>query len=153
MFQPLSQLPRTESRDDNKNDHNGGSSSSRSSGCISTNDSTNGKLWQVEGYKGTVGFITTMTDAFCGTCNRLRLTADGNLKTCLHGRDELDLKALIRAGASDEELILAIGHAVRGKHAALGGRRLATASTGTGGTSSSVPIGEQLARPMIRIGG
>jgi Molybdenum Cofactor Synthesis C len=42
------------------------------------NDTSKG--WRAPGYKGNIGFITSMTDHFCGTCNRLRITADGNLK-------------------------------------------------------------------------
>ena len=45
-----------------------------------SNDTSKG--WRVPGYAGSVGFITSMTDHFCNTCNRLRITADGNLKVC-----------------------------------------------------------------------
>jgi molybdenum cofactor biosynthesis enzyme MoaA len=46
-----------------------------------------------------------MTDHFCGTCNRLRLLADGNMKVCLFGNTEVNLRDVIRGGASDEELV------------------------------------------------
>ncbi|KAJ8401228.1 hypothetical protein AAFF_G00388100 [Aldrovandia affinis] len=46
------------------------------------------KAFKVPGYKGQVGFITSMSDHFCGSCNRLRITADGNLKVCLFGNVE-----------------------------------------------------------------
>lgn len=54
------------------------------------------KTWQVSGFKGRVGFITSMTHNFCGTCNRLRITSDGNLKVCLHGETEVSLRDLLR---------------------------------------------------------
>ena len=58
------------------------------------------RLWRVPGAPGRVGFIATMTDAFCGTCTRLRLTADGNVKACLHGDEEHGLRdaQVARAG-------------------------------------------------------
>jgi len=45
---------------------------------------------------GTFGFITSMTHNFCGTCNRLRITSDGNLKVCLHGNAEVSLRDILR---------------------------------------------------------
>ena len=48
------------------------------------------------GYLGRIGFITSMTENFCGSCNRLRLTADGNLKVCLFGSSELNLRDPLR---------------------------------------------------------
>ncbi|KAL9009103.1 MAG: hypothetical protein Q9173_005840 [Seirophora scorigena] len=54
------------------------------------------KTWQVPGFKGKIGFITSMTENFCGTCNRLRITADGNLKVCLFGNSEVSLRDLLR---------------------------------------------------------
>uniref|UniRef100_A0A093UVT7 GTP 3',8-cyclase n=1 Tax=Talaromyces marneffei PM1 TaxID=1077442 RepID=A0A093UVT7_TALMA len=54
------------------------------------------KTYRVPGFQGKVGFITSMTHNFCGTCNRLRITSDGNLKVCLHGNAEVSLRDLIR---------------------------------------------------------
>ncbi len=54
---------------------------------------------------GTFGFIAPLTEHFCGDCNRLRLTADGKLKPCLLGDEEVDLAGPLRAGASDQELL------------------------------------------------
>lgn len=54
------------------------------------------KTWQVPGFVGKVGFITSMTENFCGTCNRLRITSDGNLKVCLFGNSEVSLRDLLR---------------------------------------------------------
>jgi cyclic pyranopterin phosphate synthase len=53
---------------------------------------------------GEIGFISSVTQPFCGDCTRARLTADGRLVTCLFARDGTDLKGPLRAGASDEEL-------------------------------------------------
>ncbi|MCJ1310306.1 hypothetical protein MMC25_003968 [Agyrium rufum] len=54
------------------------------------------KTYAVPGFVGKIGFITSMTHNFCGTCNRLRITSDGNLKVCLFGNDEVSLRDLIR---------------------------------------------------------
>ncbi|KAI9726501.1 MAG: hypothetical protein M1828_001323 [Chrysothrix sp. TS-e1954] len=54
------------------------------------------KTFQVPGHLGRVGFITSMTDNFCGTCNRLRITSDGNLKVCLFGNTEVSLRDMMR---------------------------------------------------------
>ncbi|KAG8223504.1 hypothetical protein J437_LFUL004972 [Ladona fulva] len=62
---------------------------------------------------GNIGFITSMTEHFCGGCNRLRITADGNLKVCLFGNAEVSLRDAIRANVSEEDLLLTIQAAVR----------------------------------------
>lgn len=54
------------------------------------------KTYKVPGFVGTIGFITSMTHNFCGSCNRLRITGDGNLKVCLFGNSEVSLRDLIR---------------------------------------------------------
>ncbi|KAL9097885.1 MAG: hypothetical protein Q9165_000211 [Trypethelium subeluteriae] len=56
------------------------------------------KTFQVPGFVGKLGFITSMTHNFCGTCNRLRITSDGNLKVCLFGNSEVSLRDLLRQG-------------------------------------------------------
>jgi cyclic pyranopterin phosphate synthase len=53
---------------------------------------------------GEVGVIPSVTRAFCGTCDRVRLTADGQLRSCLFATDEVDLRAVLRSGAPDAEL-------------------------------------------------
>lgn len=83
------------------------------------NDTTT--LFQVPGFRGTVGFITSMTDHFCSTCNRLRLTSDGNIKNCLFDNGELGLRDPMRAGASDDELEAIIRESVWRKFAHHGG--------------------------------
>lgn len=62
------------------------------------------KDFLIDGFMGNVGFITSISNHFCGTCNRLRLTADGHLKTCLFSNDEVSLKDIIRSGASNDEI-------------------------------------------------
>jgi cyclic pyranopterin phosphate synthase len=54
--------------------------------------------------RGGVGFINSVTEPFCSSCNRIRLTADGQIRTCLFSTGEHDLKSLLRSGASDDEL-------------------------------------------------
>ncbi|TNN52042.1 Molybdenum cofactor biosynthesis protein 1 [Liparis tanakae] len=76
---------------------------------------TTSKTFKVPGFKGHVGFITSMSEHFCGSCNRLRITADGNLKVCLFGNDEVSLRDVLRSGAADEELLEIIGVAVGSK--------------------------------------
>lgn len=61
--------------------------------------------YQVEGAAGTFGFISTITNSFCGTCNRIRLTADGKIKNCLFSADETDLLSVMRAGGDLESHI------------------------------------------------
>jgi cyclic pyranopterin phosphate synthase len=64
-----------------------------------------------------VGIISAMTEHFCDDCNRLRLTATGELHACLGHDDALSLRDLLRAGATDDQLGFAIGAAVTGKRA------------------------------------
>ncbi|KAK3399295.1 hypothetical protein B0T20DRAFT_497533 [Sordaria brevicollis] len=54
------------------------------------------KTFQVRGFAGKVGFITSMTHNFCGTCNRLRITSDGNIKVCLFDNAEVSLRDIVR---------------------------------------------------------
>jgi cyclic pyranopterin phosphate synthase len=54
--------------------------------------------------QGSIGFINPVSEPFCGDCNRIRLTADGKLRTCLFSLNETDLRAPLRAGASDAEV-------------------------------------------------
>lgn len=58
-----------------------------------------------DGAPGQIGFIDSVTQPFCSACNRIRLTADGKLRTCLFSLQEHDLLARMRSGASDEELL------------------------------------------------
>lgn len=79
------------------------------------------KTYRVAGFKGQVGFITSMSEAFCDTCNRLRITADGHLKVCLHGEAEVSLRDAMRSGVTDTELASIIHAAVSRKKAAHAG--------------------------------
>ncbi len=96
------------------------------------------KYYRFPGASGTIGFITPMTEHFCGTCNRLRLTSDGQLRPCLLDEDEVDLKAALRNGASIEELRKLIRRAVSMKRKR---HHLAEGAITTEG------------RPMCQIGG
>jgi cyclic pyranopterin phosphate synthase len=60
--------------------------------------------WLVDGGPGRVGVIGSVTRPFCGACDRVRLTADGQLRNCLFAREESDLRSALRAGASDADL-------------------------------------------------
>ncbi|HAK37730.1 MAG: GTP 3',8-cyclase MoaA [Nitrospinaceae bacterium] len=62
--------------------------------------------------KGRIGIITAVSNPFCDHCNRIRMTANGKLRTCLFSANETDLKELIRGGASDEDIVKAIRDAV-----------------------------------------
>jgi molybdenum cofactor biosynthesis protein A len=60
--------------------------------------------YQVPGFKGTIGIIAAFSRTFCGTCNRIRVTAQGVLKTCLYDDGVLNIKDLMRAGLTDQEI-------------------------------------------------
>lgn len=77
------------------------------------------KKYKINGFEGSIAFITTMSHQFCGDCNRLRLTAEGKIKNCLFGNDELDLLSELRNGNDIKPLIEL---SVAKKHAALGGQ-------------------------------
>lgn len=96
------------------------------------------KAYKVPGFTGQVGFITSMSEHFCGSCNRLRITADGNLKVCLFGNSEVSLRDSLRAGTSEEQLLEIIGAAVGRKKKQHAGM---------------FNIAKQKNRPMILIGG
>jgi len=62
------------------------------------------KVYRIDGSAGEIGFITAMSNHFCHRCNRLRLTAEGHLRSCLFSEEEIDLKGPLRAGCGDEHL-------------------------------------------------
>lgn len=68
----------------------------------------------------TVGFISSISRPFCGGCDRLRLTADGQFRNCLFGRDEHDLRSLLRTGADDAALLERMLESVQAKRAGHG---------------------------------
>lgn len=69
--------------------------------------------YRIPGHQGTVGIIAAFSRTFCGTCNRIRLTAQGTLKTCLYDQGVMDIKQIMRAGATDAELRQSFEHTFR----------------------------------------
>jgi cyclic pyranopterin phosphate synthase len=65
--------------------------------------------------RGEIGLVSSVTEPFCGTCNRLRLTAEGSVRNCLFSDDEVTVRSLLRSGASDDELVAHLRRAVWGK--------------------------------------
>jgi len=68
-----------------------------------------------DGAPGEIGLIAPVTQPFCGHCSRIRLTADGKLRTCLFSKDDHDLRALLRESASDDDLVTYIRSVVMEK--------------------------------------
>ena len=78
------------------------------------------ELFTVDGGPGTVGVIASVTRPFCGDCDRVRLTADGQVRNCLFAREESDLRTSMRAGATDDEVADRWMAAMAGKRAGHG---------------------------------
>lgn len=74
-----------------------------------------GHYFTVEGFKGKIGFISSISHKFCHACNRIRLTSSGYLKSCLQYETGRDLRILLRSGASDEEIKETIMKAIEEK--------------------------------------
>jgi cyclic pyranopterin phosphate synthase len=74
--------------------------------------SATARVYQFADGRGRIGFINPVSEPFCGDCNRIRLTADGRLRTCLFSLNETDLRGPLRAGADDAELERIIRDAV-----------------------------------------
>ncbi|EFJ18437.1 hypothetical protein SELMODRAFT_112186 [Selaginella moellendorffii] len=104
--------------------------------CDHPNDTA--KNFHIEEYQGSVSFISSMTQHFCGGCNRLRLMADGNLKVCLFGTAEVSLRDALRSGVPSDELEQIISLAVKRKKAAHAGM---------------FELAKTPNRPMVHIGG
>lgn len=100
------------------------------------------KKFKAIGHAGTFAFITTMSEPFCGDCNRMRLTADGKMKNCLFGKDELDILATLRR---NENIVPVIRKSLLMKHAVMGGQFQ--------GSYQNTAAGDIENRSMIRIGG
>jgi cyclic pyranopterin phosphate synthase len=96
------------------------------------------QLWRVDGGPGRVGVIASVSDAFCGACDRTRLTADGQIRSCLFSREETDLRGLLRTEADDDAVEAAWRAAMWTKPA---------------GHGINEPDFVQPARPMSAIGG
>ena len=71
------------------------------------------RYWDVAETGGRVGLITPLTNNFCATCNRIRVTATGELYACLGGAEKVDLRAALRSDAPDANLALALDEAMR----------------------------------------
>ncbi|MBO0359802.1 GTP 3',8-cyclase MoaA [Hymenobacter sp. BT186] len=69
--------------------------------------------YAVAGHVGRIGIIAAYSRTFCGTCNRIRLTAEGGLKTCLYDQGVLDVRALLRGGSSDADIVAALTSAFK----------------------------------------
>ena len=95
-------------------------------------------LYRLENAKGIIGFINAISNHFCSTCNRLRLTADGKLRPCLFSDKEFDVRMAMRQGDSDEELRALL-------HTAL--------SNKPEGHAITKPSFKKCAREMVKIGG
>lgn len=74
-----------------------------------------GHYYSIEGFQGKIGFISAISHKFCGSCNRIRLTAEGYLKSCLQYDTGRDLRFLLRNGATDEEIKEAIVQSIEEK--------------------------------------
>lgn len=96
------------------------------------------KVYRATHMRGRIGFISSMSDDFCGGCNRIRVGADGSFKTCLFGRPQTSLRDLMRSGASDSELLQAIQGDLNAKPAR---------------HASSSQLALSSHTPMVKIGG
>lgn len=85
---------------------------------IETEPSAVAKDFSIVGHTGTVSFVSSMTDSFCSTCNRIRLTADGSVKSCLFYPAEINLRGKMREGATDAEVEEMIMYSLMQKPAA-----------------------------------
>jgi len=75
------------------------------------------EVWAYDDGRGTVGAIASVTEPFCGSCDRVRLTAEGALRSCLFSQDETDLRAILRSGGGDGDLAAAFARCVDAKAA------------------------------------
>jgi cyclic pyranopterin phosphate synthase len=96
----------------------------------------------IDGHIGSFAVISTMSQPFCDTCNRMRLTADGKLKNCLFSKDETDLLGALRNG---QDILPLIEHTMKAKAKALGGQ--------FSGVFENIDASKLENRSMIKIGG
>jgi cyclic pyranopterin phosphate synthase len=83
----------------------------------SANPSETARRWRFPDGRGEIGIIAPVSQPFCGHCNRIRLTADGKVRTCLFSIHEHDLKPMLRGSASDSDIASALQQIVLGKEA------------------------------------
>ena len=103
------------------------------------------EYYQFPGFSGRIGFISPISHKFCRECNRVRLTCEGRLKLCLHYDRGLELKPLLRSGASDEEIGRQIINALKEKPSEHHFREKAA--------DGGLPDGAEEQRKMVQIGG
>ena len=103
------------------------------------------EYYQFPGFSGRIGFISPISHKFCRECNRVRLTCEGRLKLCLHYDRGLELKPLLRSGASDEEIGRQIINALKEKPSEHHFRERAA--------GEELPGGVEEQRKMVQIGG
>ena len=103
------------------------------------------EYYQFPGFSGRIGFISPISHKFCRECNRVRLTCEGRLKLCLHYDRGLELKPLLRGGASDEEIGRQIINALKEKPSEHHFRERAA--------GEELPDGVEEQRKMVQIGG
>lgn len=103
-------------------------------------DASPAEVFRFEDGRGDIGFINSVTEPFCGRCDRIRLTADGMVRNCLFARGDRDLRPILRGGGSDDDLLRAIASEVEAK--------------GPGGSLDMVAVyRDRLPRKMWQIGG
>jgi molybdenum cofactor biosynthesis protein MoaC len=104
---------------------------------VDTPASETAQVYKRPGYRGTLGIVSSMTNPFCGGCNRVRITSDGKLKVCLHGDAEVDLLDALNSG----EMEKVVGTALKAKFSKHAGVELLSKKSWEKG------------RPMVSIGG
>ncbi|MCX7792948.1 MAG: GTP 3',8-cyclase MoaA [Thermodesulfovibrionales bacterium] len=98
------------------------------------------RYWRLPGARGVIGFISALSNHFCGECNRLRITSDGKIRPCLFSETEIDLKPVLRGSSDDRELMRLISIAIDCKPSGHGLR-------------PDLRSFDVLSRPMSKIGG
>lgn len=111
---------------------------------LSDDPHSTAKAYRVPGWKGTFAVISTVTEPFCGSCDRLRITAEGKMRNCLFSREETDLLSALRRG---EDIAPLIEANVLAKHAMLGGLPQFKPE------SQEEVLHDLSDRPMVSIGG
>jgi len=84
--------------------------------ALGKNDSQVATLFQIPGYIGKIGIISGWSRSFCDTCSRIRVSASGQMRTCLYGKNVLNLRSMLRHGANDNETKSAIIEAVQHRY-------------------------------------
>jgi cyclic pyranopterin phosphate synthase len=104
------------------------------------------RYFRLNGAAGVIGFISPLSNHFCGECNRLRLTADGKLRPCLFSETEIDLKPALRGGAPDDEIERLIRLSIEVKPK---GHTILQKA----GLRTDITVKNECRRPMSKIGG